>query len=308
MRIVNAWLGRLAAALFALAVALPATAPAQTSSQPVAAAETYTIHPGDQLGVQVFGDPTLTQDVMVLDDGTVVYPLLGSVHVAGETADQAATTFKERLLTYERDPIVTVSILKLGQPTVMVLGNVKNPGKYQLPSNAHLTDAIAAAGGLGPVNGLYPDARVSGPNGNVTNVSLERLLRDGDVSLDRALSDGSVVYVPSPITFNVDVLGAVDHPGKVQLERGDTLSVAIAKAGNSAAARADLNRIFLTRLNPDGKKVTYRIDLYRALQSGDSRYDVQMQKGDVVFVPQETQRQGGFLYPLLYVLRKVFLP
>ncbi len=85
-----------------------------------------------------------------------------------------------------------------------------------------VSDAIAAAGGLGTVNGLFPDARVSDSVGEVSNVSLQRLLHDGDLTLDKKLVEGSVVYVPGPQTYNIEVLGAVNSPGELQLNQGDS--------------------------------------------------------------------------------------
>jgi polysaccharide export outer membrane protein len=262
------------------------------------------IHPGDSLSVQVFGDSTLTQNVTVLSDGTVEYPLIGRVAVAGRTPDDAAGVLAARLRKYVRDPMVSVSILQLAQPNVLVLGDVKLPGKYQLRSEAKLTDAIAAAGGLVNVNGAFPDARVADARGNVTSVSLQNLLQHGDTALDVPLSEGSVVYVPGRVQFTVEVTGAVDHPGDVQLSEGDHLSVAIAKAGNSQNAQADLNHIRVIRVGPDGTETTTEYNLYDALQKGDPRADVALQKGDVVYVPQ-SGRHGGFLDGFLYVLTRI---
>ena len=73
---------------------------------------------------------------------------------------------------------------------MLVLGDVKTPGKYQLRSDAKLTDAIAAAGGIVNANGAFPDARVADANGTVTVVSLEALLQRGDTSLDTQLERG----------------------------------------------------------------------------------------------------------------------
>src|SRR5690348_13280072 len=119
----------------------------------LAAASETTIHPGDQLSVQVYGDQSLTQNVTVLNDGTIAYPLIGQVPVAGKTPEQAAAILRERLLKFVRHPVVTIAITQLAQPNVMVLGDVKNPGKYALPSDAKLSDAIAAAGGLVNIDG-----------------------------------------------------------------------------------------------------------------------------------------------------------
>lgn len=264
------------------------------------------IHPGDQLSVQVYGDQTLTQNVTVLNDGTIVYPLIGQVKVAGNTPDRAAGILRQRLLRYVRHPVVTVAITQLAQPNVMVLGDVKNPGKYQLPSDARLSDAIAAAGGLSDTNGSYPLARISTPGGRITQVSLQQLLRNGDVGLDKRLGEGDVVYVPGPVQFYVNVTGAVDHPGPIQVNQGDGLAVAIAKAGDSANADADLNHVRLIRTGPDGKTQTIEVNLYKALQGNDPSANVALQKGDTVFVPQARQNHTStFMTGLLYFLSRL---
>lgn len=263
------------------------------------------IHPGDQLSVQVYGDQTLTQNVTVLTDGTIAYPLIGQVGVAGKTPEQAASLLTSRLLKYVRHPIVTVAITQLAQPDVLVLGDVKNPGKYQLRSDGRLSDAIAAAGGIAVENGAYPLARVSDPKGHVTQVSLNDLLRNGDVQLDQRLGEGDVVYVPGPVQFNVEVEGAVDHPGEIQVNQGDRLAVAIAKAGNSASAQSDLNHIRLIRTLPDGKQQTQEINLYQALKGGDESTDVALQKGDIIYVPQGSQPHSIWQSPLLYILTRL---
>lgn len=263
------------------------------------------IHPGDQLSVQVFGDQTLTQTVMVLSDGTVDYPLIGKVPVAGRTPDQAAAVLANHLHAYVRHPVVTISITQLAQPNVLVLGAVKNPGKYQLRSDGKVSDAIAAAGGLGDTNGGLPEARIADANGTVTKVSLQRLMRGGETNLDQTLGEGSVVYVPGPVQFTVDVAGAVDHPGEVQVNEGDHLSVAIAKAGNSANAQSDLNRIRVIRVTPDGKQTTTEVNLYRAIQDGDQTVDLALHKGDVIYVPQMRKKSDFASNPLLYLLTRL---
>lgn len=267
-----------------------------------------TIHPGDQLSVQVYGDQTLTQNVTVLNDGTIAYPLIGQVPVAGKTPEQAAETLKDRLLKYVRHPVVTVAITQLAQPNVMVLGDVKNPGKYQLPSDAKLSDAIAAAGGLADINGDYPNARVSDRSGRITNVSLQKLLRSGDTTVDERLGEGDVVYVPGPTQFYVNVTGAVDHPGAIQVNQGDTLAVAIAKAGNSANSQADLNHVRLMRTDAQGKQEMQEVNLYDALKGNDPTKNVALEKGDTIYVPQTAAHHtDSFLSGLFYVLSR-FIP
>ena len=308
MKVVNSVVRHLHRFVTLTAITAVLAAFACVGVQAAAPAPGTVIHPGDQLSVQVYGDQSLTQTVTVLNDGTIAYPLIGQVPVAGKTPGQAAATLRERLLKFVRHPVVTIAISQLAQPNIMVLGDVKNPGKYQLRSDARLSDAIAAAGGLSDQNGNYPDARISDPQGRVTQVNLQKLLRGGDVQMDERLGEGDVVYVPGPIQFYVNVTGAVDHPGPIQVNQGDGLAVAIAKAGNSANAQSDLNHVRLIRTGPDGKEQSQEINLYQALQSNNQAANVALAKGDTIFVPQAKQRHtDSFISGLLYVLSR-FIP
>ncbi|HUN28764.1 MAG TPA: polysaccharide biosynthesis/export family protein [Alphaproteobacteria bacterium] len=287
-------------AALGLAVALIGAAPQQM------------IEPGDQLNVQVFGQQTLSQNVTVLPDGSINYPLIGRVELSGMTVDAATSLVSNRLARYVRHPYVTIAITQLGQPSVLVLGDVKNPGKYQLRPDAQLTDAIAAAGGLAETNGPMPEARISDPAGNVQQVSLQALLHDGNTSLDKPLGEGDVVYVPGPTLINVVVSGAVDHPGEIQVDQGDRLSMAIAKAGNSSTSNADLNHITVLRTLPDGKTEKLNVNLYQALENGDGSADVVLHKDDTIFVPQARNgKNTGAVFGstgLLYILSRLLIP
>jgi polysaccharide biosynthesis/export protein len=277
-----------------------------------AAAPQEVIHPGDQLSIQVFGEQP--QSVTVLPDGSIEYPLLGRIHIAGMSIPDASHTLATKLAKYVRNPMVTILVTQQGQPTVLVLGNVKNPGKYAVRADARLTDALAAAGGIADVNGPLPDARISDDAGNIKSVSLEQLLQKGDLGLDTPIGDGSVIYVPGPVTFNIVVSGAVDHPGEIQVSQGDRLAMAIAKAGNSTNSQADLNNVKLMRTGADGKVETTTYNLYQALEKGDPNADPLLQKGDVVYVPQaHGQNSRNFVNNsagtgILYLLGRLLIP
>ena len=276
------------------------------------AAPQQMIEPGDQLNVQVYGQQSLSQNVTVLPDGSINYPLIGRVAIGGMTVEAATSLVSTKLSEYVRHPYVTIAITQLGQPSVLVLGDVKNPGKYDLRPQAQLTDAIAAAGGLAETNGPMPDARISDPEGNVEHVSLQALLHDGNTSLDKPLGMGDVVYVPGPTLINVVVTGAVDHPGEIQVDQGDRLSMAIAKAGNSATSNADLNHITVLRTLPNGQTEKLDVNLYQALEHGDGTADVVLQKNDTIFVPQsKSGKNTGAVFGstgLLYILSRLLIP
>jgi polysaccharide biosynthesis/export protein len=269
-----------------------ATQPQPARQQPAPLAPGATIEPGDQLSVAVFGDQSLSQNVMVGGDGTIEYPLIGHVAIAGKTAQQASEIIADKLKEYVKHPFVTVSVTQAGQQNVLVLGNVKQPGRYDVRSGGHLSDAIAAAGGLGPTNGDLPEARITESDGSVKQVSLQQLFHDGNGTLNVPIQNNAVVYVVGPNPIMVEVIGAVDRPGSVEINEGDRLSMAIARAGTSPNVYSDLNHVVITRTDTNGKTEKREIDMYNALKDGDKKYDPVLAKGDVVYVPMG-KRPGG---------------
>jgi polysaccharide biosynthesis/export protein len=266
------------------------------------------VHPGDQLQVQITGENEISQTVVVADDGTIGLPLVGQVRVAGASPGNASEAIAIALKRWVRDPHVNVVVLSEGHVNVLILGDVVNSGEYSLRPGAHLSDAIAAAGGMDPsINGDYPVARIALPDGTTYHISLDKLLRGGDPARDVELPDKSAVYVPGPTTFDITVLGAVDHPGSITLNEGDRLSIAIAKAGNSANSSADLTRIVVTRKESSGKAASHPVDLYKALEKGDSRFDPRLSKGDIVFVPLAQQSHGNLTNAVFLLSRLFFL-
>jgi polysaccharide biosynthesis/export protein len=267
------------------------------------------LHPGDQVAISVYGDQTLSETTVVLSDGSVEYPLIGKVKIGGYTLDVATERVTQALRKYVRDPNVSINVITEGTENVLVLGNVKTPGKYSLPATAHITDAIAAAGGLGDTSGNYPDARFSVNNGPVQTVSLEDLLRDGHLEKNVPLGGDAIVYVTGPTPINVQVLGSVDRPGTVSVSTGDRLAIAIAKAGNTTNSHADLAHVHLSRAQPDGTTQTTEYNLYQALQQGNMAQDPVLQVNDVVFVPDAPQQQHYSVFDgILGILTRVIFP
>jgi polysaccharide export outer membrane protein len=266
---------------------LPAPGIAPSTVSPV-------IHPGDQLAISVYGHADLTQSAVVQADGTIQYPLVGRVLVAGMSAAEARDSLTKSLMKYVRHPNVSLAVQQQGAINVLVMGNVKTPGRFSLRTGSRISDAIAAASGVSSANGELPIARVS-QDGTMKSVSLQKLLHDSDATQNVELSDNAIVYVPGAEMIRVQVLGAVTRPGNVEVNEGDRLSMALARAGAEAQAKPDLNRVYLTRVDPaTGKTLpSYEINLYQALQRGDQRYDPILRKDDKIYVPEARQISAG---------------
>ena len=109
----------------------------------------YFIGPFDELKVDVFGVPALSeQEIQVDSSGQMAFPLVGSLQVVGKTPAELAKTLEEGLRgQFVRNPQVTVNLKRTVSQVVTVEGEVTQPGLYPVVGRMSLMRAIATAKG-----------------------------------------------------------------------------------------------------------------------------------------------------------------
>lgn len=191
----------------------------------VAQAETnpYTIHTGDQLQIIVYGSQgvysipvqgqsqtntiqALSQTVTVLSDGTITYPLIGSISVVDLGPDVAAKRIAAALAVYVIRPRVSVIVAKGTPATISVLGSVDHGGQFELEKGDRVVNALVRAG-VGPnssadLNHITVNRIVDGAP-QLYNVNLYKMLLNADYSANFLLQPGDVVYVPKAKQYNL---------------------------------------------------------------------------------------------------------
>ena len=122
----------------------------QATEVPPPATDDTTLGPGDVFTVRVYGEEELSGSHQVAPDGTIDFPLLGSVDVNGleppEVADEVRDLLKDRHLL--RDPHVSVYVERYVSKRVSVVGAVANPGPFVLEPGMTVVEAISMAGGF----------------------------------------------------------------------------------------------------------------------------------------------------------------
>jgi protein involved in polysaccharide export with SLBB domain len=126
------------------AVALAASA--------ISAPSGYQLTTDDQIATEVYGEEELRSVVRLNADGAVSLPLLGSVHLAGLTLNQAAARLTELYgKDYLLNPKVNIMLIGYAKRRFAVLGQVNRPGSYEMPEGSpggiDVLEAIAIAGG-----------------------------------------------------------------------------------------------------------------------------------------------------------------
>lgn len=126
------------------------TGPAGTAAAaPEAPNPAYQIGPLDVLRIDVLQEPELTVDRLPVDpDGDIQMPLAGRIHVADQTAGQAASAIATRLRPYLRNPQVAVNLVEILSSQVTVEGEVRQAGVFVAPRPISLTRSVALAQGV----------------------------------------------------------------------------------------------------------------------------------------------------------------
>lgn len=114
----------------------------------VLADDAYRLNPGDKLEITVWEEEKLKQEVVVLPDGTISFPLVGHIAAAGKTTEDLVLLLRERLRQFIPDSEVNVRLLAAEGNMVYVTGEVAHPGAFVMTRPTDIMQALSMAGGL----------------------------------------------------------------------------------------------------------------------------------------------------------------
>lgn len=181
---------------------LTAAATAQQIVTPTAGS--YRLNPGDVIEISVWKEPELQREVLLLPDGNVAFPLVGTVQAAGRTPDEIQAEVEERLTRFFPEPVVTVSILRVAGNKLYVTGQVNQPGQFTVDQPVDVLQAIALAGGLtafADEDDIYVLRRDQDGSQSAIAFDYDDVTDGSDLSSNIVLQQGDVVVVPTAGLF-----------------------------------------------------------------------------------------------------------
>lgn len=111
--------------------------------------ESYVIKKGDMLNVMVMGHPEFSlEKVLVLPDGYIQFPGLGSLQASGMSVKEFTALVNESVSQYVVNPVVTVFVSMLPSQVVNVVGYVNKPGQIVVFEPINVIEAISRGGGI----------------------------------------------------------------------------------------------------------------------------------------------------------------
>ena len=158
----------------------------------------YRLRQGDTVLISVWREDTLQRQVVVLPDGSITFPLIGRVEVAGLSTPEIEQSITIKLKKYIPEPIVTVVIVGIDGNRVYVSGKVMHPGSIVLSGPTTVLQAISIVGGLdrfADENGIKV-IRAKPGGQEILPVDYRDIVSGRSVSTNILLKAGDTVVVP----------------------------------------------------------------------------------------------------------------
>ena len=263
----------------------------------------YRLGPGDEVIIDIWGASQNTIQQTISPDGNIMVQDLGPVYLSGKTVKEADSyikkVFSQIYSGLDGDNANSSIKLSLGQNRsvlVNVMGEVENPGTYQVSSFATVFNALYLAGGVSETGSLR-NIRLYRNNRIVAEVDMYDYIMNGRVQSDIRLEDNDAVVVSAhSILVNID--GRIRRPMYYEMKSDESLEDLINYAGGleSDAFRKDVR---LVRMG-DYQREIYTVPKEQQsgfrLMDGDSVYvdSIQVTFSNMAEVRGAVYRPGKF--------------
>ena len=232
----------------------------------------YTLGPGDQIRVQLFGERNLVQDFIVTREGEISFPEIGPVVVAGLRFSELRDLIQERVSEQMIGVTASVTMGQLRAMRVFVLGDVERPGSYVVTGMSTMMNALFVGGGVSEAGSLR-NVQLKRGGRTVQTLDVYDLLLRGDSSRDARLQSNDVLFVP-PRGATVAVAGEVQRPAIYEIAGERTVDEVVRLAGGLTATAFPASAR-IERIDTSGGRAVHSLDVESAagrkagVQNGD---------------------------------------
>ena len=193
----------------------------------------YTVGAGDEVVIQLFGKENTTHRLRVNRAGTINFPSLGPVQVAGmsfsDVRDSLTQRVKEQMIGVRSD----ISLGEMRTMQVFVMGDAYKPGAYSVSALTTISQAIYYSGGFGE-SGALRNVQLKRNGQVIRKLDMYDLILKGDARNDVRLLPGDVVFIGA-VGNTIAIDGEVNRPAIYEVKQGETYKQAIQMAGGFTA-------------------------------------------------------------------------
>jgi len=213
----------------------------------------YVVDVGDELSLNLLGKLSKNEKVTVARDGTISIPSLGKITVAGKTFSEVDNLFNTFLKSNALGIEGTISLSKLRDMQVLVLGYAFQPGIYTLSGGSSILGAIKAAGGIG-TNGSFREISHIRNGVVIDTFDLYDLFINGFYNSSTQLRSGDSILV-NPVKKSIPISGGINRPAIYELLDSENIDDLINFAGGIAESSIGYDFLYVRKLgHEDGKE------------------------------------------------------
>lgn len=242
----------------------------------------YTLNPGDQVSVSIYGRSKLDQVYTIDESGSIAYDNGNRrLLVGGLSLNQARKKIEQAFgsVYVFRTGEITINVVGVSTIAVSIYGEVQKPGGYLISAVNSPINALFAARGINS-KGSYRNIKLIKENGYNVDIDLYTFLTEPEKMPEIGLSNNDVIHVPS-LQNVVSLQGAVNRPMQYELKASETVADLL-RFANGLSQNANTDYLQVTRLE-NGIKRVYDVDL-----NGDAASSFVLQNGDLVSISSIT--------------------
>lgn len=249
----------------------------------IATPKNYQVGTGDELVVNIWGASQQNYVLEVSREGTVTIGNLGPIYINGLTVEQASERIINRLTEIysglrsfgERGPntFAEVSLNRVRSIKVTIVGEVRRPGTYTVPSLASAFNALYLSGGPTFI-GSFRNIEIVRNNQVISTLDVYDYLVRGASAQPINLQDQDIIRV-APYDTRLELQGEIKRPGYYEMKEDESLAEAIRFSGGFTD-KAYTHRLKVIRKTDRAKRIE---DL-----SGEALNNFMPQNGDLVKV------------------------
>lgn len=224
----------------------------------IATPSNYVLGVDDELSIDIFGFSEKTSKYKINTEGQIRIPNIGPVTIAGLTIEEAKTKLKSVMSrTYpglnSGNTSLQISLGQIRSIRVTLIGEVNQPGTYELSSLSTLANALYASGGPSN-NGSFRKIDLIRNGKKIVTFDLYDFLLNGDLTKNVLLKDDDIIKI-HPYAVRLALTGAVKRPAIYESEAGESLGTVIEKYASGFADSANRNKITIQRFGELGKSI-----------------------------------------------------
>ena len=242
------------------------------SAQDSLVPQNYNLQPGDSVNLEIFGPNAASHEEKISYDGQLIIPEIGVFQIAGLTLSESKLKIQQFLIDRYPGSQFVLSVTQAMPKQINVMGNVNNPGQYNLSFFADSVNAIVAAGGF-QSNSSLRNIKIVRGGVSVNTYDIYDFLINGRSSVYGDLRHGDTILVGA-IENTVSILGEINRPARYEIKKGDTLNELLG-FGLGLSTQADSSNVSIQRILENGKSMVLNYS---------SSDNVLLQNGDIVTI------------------------